>query len=370
MLIALSPLGLILAWLLISKRQFPVEVYLGLLWLIAVWTACYTSHEVRGFFAKDELYFAEQEMVGLLSNRFLWLFINHVVGMFSLTTEQVVLNMRVFNLSVLILIYLYAVSTIRTLSPLLLAVMMSYFAAVAALNLRDPAILLGTWIFLNGRATLGHSIADQITALKAGRWGVVLVILLRPLQFAQLFISGFRLVYLAGILALALIVLQTSFGTRYFYNFAYFLNNFETVVAEKAEDKGLTSTQPTPRNIAFWTARFAFAPSPTSIAQRLLAADPNYSYGRVDLAARAINRVALYGCFLALLFYGVRYRQITLQVLRRNAFILKFALLFSLTYAIFNFGASHERIKLNVLILVLMLVDRIRIALRDQENNS
>lgn len=372
-MLTLFPFAIIATYLLATGRKFSLGAWLGLMWLVGLWMLVYTSHQMRGYFASDELYFATEPPGEVFSNRYLWLQLNRFVGLFSEQPEEIVVHMRVLNLSFLVVMYLYTVITIRTIPPFLLAIGMSYFASVAALNLRDILILLGTLMFLNTRVELGHSIRDQLTVLKRAPFACVLLILLRPLQFVQLFLSGFRLLYIGGIVLLLLTLLQTPLGSRYFYNLAYTFNNLETVVADRAENKGITGTRPTIDNITFWTARFVLAPSPISVTERLLSRDPNYAGGRVDLGVRVIHRFSLFSCYIAIFYYILRYRRTTIGVLKRNTFIIKFAFLFSLTYGIFNFGVSHERVKLTLLILVLILVDQIRLELRTQrkarENN-
>lgn len=365
---ALLSFAIIASYLLVTGRRYPLGAWLGLLWLVGLWLLVYTSHEIRGHLASDELYFATEPPGGLFSNRYLWLQINRFVSLFFDQPEEIVEHMRILNLSFLVIVYLYTVSTIRTIPPLLLAIGMSYFASVAALNLRDILILLGTLMFLNARVALGSSIRDQVTVLKRAPFACVLLILLRPLQFVQLFLSGFRLLYFGGTVLLLITLLQTPLGSQYFYSFAYTFNNFETVVAERAEDKGITGRKPTIENITFWTARFVLAPSPLSITERLLSRDPNYAAGRLDLGVRLIHRFSLFTLYIIILYYMIRYRRTTTDVLKRNNHIIKFGIIFSLTYGLFNFGLSHERVKLNLLILVLVLVDQLRLELRTQRN--
>ena len=49
-----------------------------------------------------------------------------------------------------------------------------------------------------------------------------------------------------------------------------------------------------------------------------------------------------------------------MNTLRKNSFVIKFGFMFSIVYALFNLGASHERIKMTILILALFVVDRVR----------
>lgn len=358
------PLFFILTYIFFTKLRFSYGAYLGVLWLIAIWMMAASSHEMRGYFAKDEMFFATTEFESIFTNRALWLLLNEFVGLFSNQPEDIIRHMRIMNLSFLVIIYLYAIHAIRTIPPLILAFIMSYFACVAALNLRDILVLYCTLMFLEKRALFGQSIRDQFATLKSARWPVVLLFLLRPLQLTQLFLSGFKMMYLAVIMLVILAFLQTSFGTRHFYNYAYFYKNFEEIISEKANDKGFTGAKPTPTNIGYWTVRFVFAPTPASATMRFVSGADEYEYGRVDLGVRVISRFSLFSCYVAILYYLLRYPAITMKVLHNNSFILKFGLIFSLTYALFNFGASHERIKLTLLILALLLVDRVRIALR------
>ena len=322
------------------------------------------SHLTSGFVAKDEIFFATNEIRDLLSNRILWLLLNQVVGFF---TADLINSMRVLNLGFVILLYIVAVRGFLTFHPFIIALSLSYGSCVAALNLRDPAIFLGVVLFLLKRGECGDSLAEQLRALWKCRWSVLFLFTLRPLQALLLLLAGLRLYMMMGVIVVAVVFLQSPLGARYFYNLSYHTQNFSESVSDRAESKELSSTEPTPRNIALWTARFVFAPSPDAALGRLLFHAEGYEYGSVDLALRVFSRIALYSLFMAILLYALRAPGIVHKTFREHSFVLKFGLLYSLLYAVFNFGGSHERIKFTLVLLALYMVDRIR---RDIQTSS
>lgn len=344
-------------WMVLKNIRLSTAGWLGIFWLIAVWQITYFSHLNSGFVAKDEYFFATKEIKDHLSNRALWILLNQITGLF---TQEVINTMRVFNLGFVILLYIVCLRAFSTIHPFIIALAISYVSCVAALNLRDPGILLGVVLFLVKRGEVGANLADQFYAFWRCRWSIVLLCTLRPLQATLLVLAGLKLYMIAGVMVLSVVFLQSPLGSRYFFNFAYHTQNFSESISDKAESKGLSSTDPTPSNIAFWMSRFIFAPSPGSILRRFLFEPDGYSYGRVDLGVRVINRSALYCLFLAIIVYTLREPSIVLKTFRDNSFVFKFGLLFSFLYAVFNFGASHERIKMTLVVLALYMVDRIR----------
>ena len=334
-----------------------LAAYLGLCWLAIIWLIAYFWHLNSGYVSKDEVFFATREIDGLFSNRTLWLLINQFTGLF---TDNIVETMRVLNFGFVVLIYIIAIRTFATLHPLFLAFALSYTSCVAALNFRDLAILLGVILFLEVRSRFGQSLTSLVRLVMKSRWLLLYLVLLRPLQAVLLLASGLRWYQLVGGMVLTLAFLQTPLGSKYFYNFAYYSMNFTAEVSEKADSKGLTSTEPSLKNIAYWTTRFVFAPSPMSVTKRVISADDSYSYGNFDLFVRVINRLSIYILFMGLGYYLWRAPKVVIDTLLKNSFVLKFGFMFSVVYALFNFGASHERIKMTILVLALFLVDRVR----------
>jgi hypothetical protein len=353
-------LGLI-AYLIVARIKLRLEAYLGLLWLISIWGMTYVSHLATGFVASDEVYFSTQTVERIFSNRALWILLNQANALF---TDNVIQAMRVLNLFFLCLLYITAVRSFRALSPQLLAVCMSYYACIAALNLRDVALQVGMLMFLAARGNAGHGIRDQFRVLYKTKYTVAFLFLLRPFQVLLLFLSGFRLHILALCVLIGIAFLQSPVGTRYFYNMAFYTQNFSEAISEKAELKEVSDVRPSPLNVAYWMARFVFAPSPPSIAHRLMFEPETYPYGQVDLTFRVVNRFVLYGLMLAILLHVIEAPRLVLGVMRDNSYVLKFGFLFTLVYALFNFGASHERIKVTILLLAIFLLDRIRCARR------
>lgn len=346
----------LIVYLIVTRTKLPIEAYLGLLWLIGVWAMAFVSHLTTGFVASDELYYASANVDQLLSNRALWILLNQANSLF---TDDVIQAMRMVNLFFLCLLYITAVRCFRALSPLLLAFLMSYYGCIAALNLRDVAVHVGMLMFLVARGETGYGIRDQFHALYRTRYAMAFLFLLRPFQVVLLFVSGFRLHILALCFVIGIAFLQSPLGTRYFYNVAFYTQNFSEAISDRAELKELGDTRPSPRNIAYWMARFVFAPSPPSIVNRLVFQPETYPYGQIDLTFRMLNRFILYGLMLAILFHFMEAPRLVLSVMSANSYVLKFGFLFTLVYALFNFGASHERIKVTLLLLAIFLLDRI-----------
>lgn len=350
----------IIIYLVGQRTTIGVQTWLGVAWLVTVWLLTFLDHRETGFVSPDEVYFATAKIESLLSNRVLWLATNKFV---ALTSNDVIQTMRIFNVGFLILFYVVSTFAFRSFPPLLLAFAFSYASCVAALNIRDLAILFATVILIVALGRAGHKIDALLAMAWKRKLTILILFLLRPLMLLTLLASGLRIRLLA-VGALSVIgFLQTDYGTRSFYNYAYYAQNFDQGIADRAEEKELERTEPTVANIAFWTARFVFAPTPWSTVDRLVGSPETYSYGKVDLSFRTLNRFVLYLAMLALLYYVARYPSHVWRVLQDNSFVLKFAALFSLTYALFNFGQSHERIKFVILLLFFFVLDRIRVAL-------
>lgn len=347
----------IMLWATLFQIRLSYTACFGILWLIFVWILTFTSHTITGFVSPDEVFFATEKIEKFFSNRTLWLFINRLTGLF---TDDIINVMRFLNLGFVILLYVTAVRFLKSLHPLVIALSLTYTGCIAALNLRDVAILFGLFLFIVKRGEHGHSVVDQFRAIINSRWVAGYLFLLRPLQVLLLFVSGLRLHLIIGVIFVAIAFLQTSIGERYFFNFSYYTQNFNEAISDRAEDKDLGPAKPTAKNVAFWTARFVFAPSPVSIVKRFAFDKNNYDYGTVDLGFRAVNRFVLYGLYCTILFYAIKSPHLVFSVMQKYSFVLKFGLLFSVLYALFNFGVSHERIKMNLVVLTLYLVDRIR----------
>lgn len=335
--------------------------WIGLLWLFAIWASTFFSHMTSGFISPDEVYFTAQKVESFFANRSLWLLINSAVSAFA---DDTVKQMRILNLGFLVLLYISAVTTFRTIPPLILAVCLSYAACVAALNLRDVAILLGTVHLLRPLGKVGHHILDTMQLLVKEKWAVLFLFLLRPQMAVLLVASTLRIRVLFVLFTATFLFLQTESGMRYFYNYSYYTQNFSAAITTRAEEKEYERTEPSVPNIAYWTARFVFAPDPISIASRLLTQAGEYKYGTFDLAVRTINRFVLYGLMLMILYQIARAPKAALGVLSDNLFAINFGVSFSLLYALFNFGASHERIKMILVVLLLYLFDRLRVELK------
>lgn len=343
--------------MLVRGARLNWTAYIGLCWLTSVWLLAYFLHLNSGFISKDEVFFATKEFEGVSLNRTLWLLINQFTGLF---TENVIETMRVLNFGFVVLLYVTALRVFKTFHPLLLAFVLSYASCVAALNFRDVAIMLGLILFLDLRSNYDASLRDLVRMIIKGKWILLFLALLRPTQAVLLLASGLRWYQLLLASFLALTLLQTPIGNKYFYNFSYYTINFNEEVTEKAESKGLASTEPTLQNIAYWSARFVFAPSPISVASRVFSGSETYTYGAFDLSIRFINRLSIYGLFIGLIYYFIQAPLIFVNAVREKSFAVKFGFLFSLLYALFNFGASHERIKMTLLLVLLFILDHVR----------
>lgn len=349
--------GLFLTFLLLifRKRQSSVAELFGYVWLAAFWLVTFSSHVIRDFVQTDENYFAYEEVAIDLSNRGLWIALNYV---FSLMTNDVVTHMRILNLFFLFILYSVSVRVFRTLQPVTIAVLLSYFACVAALNLRDTLVFVALLMLLARIDVImreGDIFAwtDSKLVLPS-----ILMFLLRPFQLAILLVSTLRWYYLIIAIFVVILLLQSSLGSRYFYNWSWHFQNFEQSVVDRGEGK-VDDPRPTPANIINWSARFVLAPVPWTSVERIVV-DETYEYGRFDLAVRAAHRIFLYSMFVYLILKLIKQPKLFVQLFDKYSFVIKFMLIFSLIYALFNFGGSHERIKMNLFLSMLFVVDRLR----------
>ncbi|QFI63991.1 hypothetical protein D0Y83_12470 [Qipengyuania flava] len=363
MIPALFLIGII-GYVAAVRIRLSAEIAFGLVWLISVWLLTLLSHSETGFVSPDEIYFSTKGLDSLFANRSLWIAINTVVSLF---TDNIIGQMRILNLGFLILLYGAAVLKLRSIPPLLIAICLSYAACIAALNLRDVAILLATLHILAALGKTGSRVQDVILVTWKNKISVMFLFMLRPQMGLLLLASALRLRTLAVIIFGAFLFLQSSYGTQYFYNYAYYTQNFDTAIVERAEAKEYERTEPSLINIGFWSARFVLAPDPFSSARRLLTEPETHPYGRTDLAVRTLSRFALYILFFLIAYRAVQDPKSTWRVLSEHALALKFGLLFTLLYALFNFGASHERVKMVVLLLLLYLFDQLRL---DRQNRK
>lgn len=366
MIAALFFLGIIL-FFAYARVKLPADALLGLVWLIGVWALTFASHYQTGFVSPDEIYFSTEKLDSLLQNRSLWLVINSATGLF---TDDIIFEMRIFNLGFVVLLYVLAVTRLRSIPPILIAICLSYAGCVAALNLRDVAILFVALHILTALGMSSSNIRDLIATTWREKSAVLFLFMLRPQMLILLLSSALRFRILVVIILGSVAFLQSGLGTKYFYNYAYYSQNFSTAIVERAEEKEYDRTEPNLVNIAYWTARFIFAPDPISSSRRLITEPETHPYGTFDLAIRTVSRFSLYTLLVLILHRAVTAPRRTWQVLSQHAFALKFGLLFSLLYALFNFGASHERVKMVVLVLLLYLFDKLRAAFRERKKTK
>lgn len=361
-MIVATPFIAAAAYLLAVGRRIPISAPLGALWLILIWFMTLSTHVMRGFVQDDELYFATNNEIEFLSNRFLWILLNKIV---AISTDDVVMHMRVLNLFFILAIYALSLRVFKSFSPIAISLLLSYISCIGTLNVRDPAIILGMLWFLHLRGAATGSLRDQGHALRRTFWPTLFVFMLRPFQIFLMHMSGFRWYYLAIITAIIIAFLQTPIGSAYFYRSAYYVQNFDSAIEYRAKQKDLTHAKPTPFNITYWTLRFAAAPTPWNSLFRVFT-DDTYEYGRFDLLIRAFHRNAYYALIFLLAYYFIKRPVLVRQTLRRYDYVIKFCVMFSIIYGLFNFGASHERIKFNLFLMVLFLVDRVRQRIQEQ----
>lgn len=349
----------------LNKSLTSSSFFLGVFWLILVWLGSFLSYNLIEFTSSDEIYYSSASLTDNFPNRTFWIAINQVAAQFGGDAIQ---NMRVINIFFLIFLYVLLVKHCYSISPFLLAILMTYFASIAALNLRDLAIIAITFLcFLtySWRTSLrefGKTVLSRPIAL-------VVLFLLRPLQALMVVLSTFRFAVIIAIVSLGLVFLATNVGQRYFYNYSYFVQNFEDSVSERAERKGVSVDVLSLENYAFWSARFLLAPPPHSAFQRIFS-DDEYIYGKTDLVLRAIHRFLYYIVLLVMLSYLIRHSKLFLKVVRKNGHVVKFVTIYTVVYAIFNFGGSHERIKLMVFVLMIYLLHLLRCEYREFQRSK
>lgn len=328
----------------------------GLAWLFLIWAATFLSHQQSGYYASDELYYASARVDSFFLTRSGWIFLNGLISQFSSDT---ILWMRILNLGFLFLFFGSLVKSCKTIPPMLHAIFVSYVACIAALNLRDVAIYFFFSILLSKMQQAVNSVRGIGKIAYDNVWPFLCMLTLRPIQAMLVLLSVLRLHVIVLVVTAGLLFLQTDLGTRYFYNYAYFTQNFTEATQAKAERLMLSDGVPSLANVGFWTARFVFAPSPWSSLERLIVSPDSYEYGEVDLFIRTLSRASLYVLFIMILFRFAKSPKRAFEAIRSNSYLINFFMLFSLLYAVFNFGGSHERLKVNLLILTIFLLDRI-----------
>lgn len=356
MIIAI-PYILFIIYMVCLRRPAKPTAFIGGLWLFVIWMLTFASHIDRSYAQADELYYSLAQFNNLLQNRSLWLFFNYVV---SLTIDgDPIIYMRLLNLLFLLILYVISLNAFRTFSPITLALFLSYFACVAALNLRDILVFVSLLWYIHRFGPSCGRFTEQLGGARRTIFPAIVLFLLRPLQLAILYVSGFRVYYGAAIIAIGIVFLQTPIASKYFYNYAWHVQNLSESIEMRGEDKEGVDPEATLKNVVVWTVRFLAAPLPWSSVVRLFD-DEVYEYGIIDLSVRALHRFVFYGFGFYLLFLWVRDPVQTKQIVQRYSYLLKFCILFSVVYAIFNFGGSHERVKMNVFLCVMYLVDRIK----------
>lgn len=366
MIVAIIYVVFILFLFLYLKKEKDGRLVFGLFWLTLIWFISFLVHFDSGFVASDEVFFSTEsiDISEFKLNRSIWIAINMLVGV---GTEEVILHMRCLNLLTVLLLYIYCTKEMSTINPLFLALLMSYCSVVASLNLRDNLLLFGTLLLISRLRSLDISWKGVSGYDSTLGWSALLVLGLRPLQLAFAVATQFRIIVLVPVIILSVMFLQTSYGKRYFYNYSYYSTNFATAFSDKSENINLKDANPTATNISYWSARFLFAPDPYSSVQRVFV-DDDYVYGKFDLLVRAFHRVFYFSIMLWILFQCFRHRWLVVGLVRDNHSLLKFVVIYTFVYAVFNSGGSHERIKLMIYMILLLLLDYVKRELDGSRN--
>lgn len=338
-----------------ATKRFAWESAAGLFWLVLVWLLTFYSHLSRDFIQTDELFFITNEHLSFIGRHALWALLNFGV---AATSEYPVYEMRFLNLIVLMYFYSVAITCFNSFRPFTVAVILSYFACVAALNLRDPLIFLALLLLLRNVEPESLNLRRFPVSLKKISVPVLLFMTLRPFQLVIYLVSLLRWYVGVSVLLIGLLALQTNIVQQHFYTITWNVNNFEESVMQRGAGK-VEDPQPTPANISAWTLRFLAAPLPWTSFTRVFTED-SYEYGRFDLAVRALHRLLFWGMCLQLLIYFARSPRRVYEHLSSYSHVVKFVAMFSILYAVFNYGGSHERIKMNVFLCTLFLIDRYR----------
>jgi len=118
-----------------------------------------------------------------------------------------------------------------------------------------------------------------------------------------------------------------------------------TYIDHKIDQKGVAYDGLSWASFIEWCARFVLAPFPTSLLSRLTGGGDDYQFGGFDEIIRIYHRSVLYVLFASCFYYLIGHTKVFIGTVKKMGPIFVFLGVYVATYALFNFGGSHERIK-------------------------
>jgi len=347
---------------LIAFRQIKLkkELILGYFFISTIWTTNLLFNITRGTIAiSDEFFYLEADLLHDFPARFIWLLLNHAA---LLDFGEPILTMKLINLFFALGFFTFLSKHLTEIKANYLAIILAYLGIIASYNFRDILIIWLTFLMLfsleNCRQSklffLNKSITFPTILLGLG------LTLLRPLQMLTIYLSNVKIKYL--VIGLAFFLVTFTFLSVYFkstfYTFFWRIENIDLYLTNRIEKKGfdIPDTGLTPLSLFEWLMKFVLAPIPTSLLVRMFGgASVDYQFGAFDEAIRFFHRTFYY-LILTFIFCCLFSKfRVFKRVVKQHSGIILFIFMYSLTYAIFNFGGSHERIKFTVYIGILVI---------------
>lgn len=317
----------------------------------------------RPLFLSDELfYLAEGRQADLTvpRDRYLWILLNALVLRFDWPISGLPLklvNLPLLALTMTLLWRMFGRDRLIWLIP----VVMPYVAYTAIFNFRDTAILtatVGCVFFLDSRSGLSrlwfiptlvalYLLRPGIALVSAVTWVAVVVAWRLPRLVRGRIPARSVAVLGGGVLAASVVFIEPVLDRLERYE-AWSEYALGPGYAERALERGVEPTYvagPLTSTLVVSAGRYALAPVPTSLADRLLRGG-SAPWGLVDDFVRLLHQLTVYGI---LLFLVVRWRYwaAAIRSLERGQVMIFAALsLYLPIYSVYHFGLSHQRVKI------------------------
>lgn len=358
---------------LIAFRQIKLtkDLIIGYFIISIIWTVNLLNNAIRGAIAiSDELFYLENDLFYGFPSRFLWLLLNKLA---QLDFGEPVLMMKLINLFFAFGFFTFLSKNLTEIPARYLAIMLVYLGILASYNFRDILII---WLTFHMLFSFENSRQSRLFFLdKSINYVTILyslgLFLLRPIQMLTVYLSNVKFKYFVIGIAffLATFTLLSTYLKPIFYTFFWRLENIDTFITDKIDQKGVAYTGFTIMNVFEWFMRFILAPFPPSLLQRMLggAAD-GYQFGVFDEIIRFLHRTFYYLVLFYISYCMISKFNVFKKVLKKHSGIILFLFMYSLTYAIFNFGGSHERIKFTVYIGILVIFNSLLRGVNEKTN--
>jgi len=331
---------------LIFKSRLAQVFLLTCLYAI-LFVISYYSRISENIIISDELYFFQNPEVGI--NRLLWIKLAQFVTLIG----GDVMALRFINLAFLVFFCAMVHVRFKNIPVLIIGFCLCYVPMIASLAIRDTLLLsliLVLLPYINGKDSFGISPTATLA--------LIAMSLLRPFLLVIILLSKIKLnvrslVFSTIMLVIFLYILSSLPGTRHYYDI---MLNLEDYILNKMDKKGLSVPDGIGLfNVIRWLINFYFGPSPLSLFYRIFG---ETTYGTIDDIIRVIYKISLYGLYTFVLYFGLRKSHALYNTIKENYHLITFLVLYGFLYSIFNFGGSHERIKLIIPIVLLFIIDR------------